>query len=247
MRILVLSRFNCVQRHPGSERAARRMEDRRFNKAWQKERLKLMRHFTAPSIKAQTYKRFTWHVFVQEGTSEDVIAEISKMGGSVVRVKKDDVDAAEALVRARTGLIVTVNLDTDDALAPDFLERVFTEVRQKNETMVFLRGMRYRPTPPWAASTKSQTNPFNVKVEKRAQVAETVFAHAHGTVDRVIDTGKPMWLQVVHGDNMDNLTLKRTRKDVNHASEVPKKFGIVPYSWYGRDANGSTGGQPRRV
>jgi hypothetical protein len=71
-------------------------------------------------------------------------------------------------------------------------------------------------------------------VEKRAEIAETVFASPHGKVDRVLDPHMAMWLQVVHGENMDNLTLKRTRRDLNLTSDVMKQFNIIPMPYYGR-------------
>ncbi len=190
------------------------MDARRFDPEWQERRLELMRHFTAPSIASQTDPNFSWYVFVQVGTPEAVEAEITKMGAHVVHVDTDDVDAAQKLVRARRGMVATVNLDTDDAIVPSFLERVRAEAKPKNEIFVFLRGYRYRPVPPNACSTKSRTNPFNTRVETKAQDAETVFALHHGKIDRVIDNGKPMWLQVIHGDNISNRSLKTTRRDV---------------------------------
>jgi hypothetical protein len=232
MHILVLSRFNCVQRHVTSERAKKRMEIRRFDEGWMARRLKLMQHFTAPSIKSQTDINFSWHVFIQKGTPRWVIYELKKIGCNVVTVDTDDVGAAQALVRSRRGTIATVNLDTDDAIHPTFLERFRVEAKPRNETFVFLRGYRYRTIPQWAVSTKDKSNPFVCRVDKYAEKAETAFEKVKAV--RVLDTSFPMWVRTVHDENMNQIKLRRTNKDVNQSRELLLTFDITPIPYYGR-------------
>lgn len=227
MHFIVLSRFNCVQRHVKGEQLKARMDNLRFNATWMVKRVELMKHFTAPSLQSQTDDNYSWYVLVQEGTPETIVEAIKELGARVVNVTIDDVDAAQRLVRTRRGAIATVNLDTDDAIAPTFLERIREEINGKrDETLVFLRGFRYRPLPAWAVGVKQEVNDFVIRFEKRAEKAKTVFDPVE--IDKIVDSTRPMWLQTVHGSNATGVRLQRARKDKNSVTEVGKLFNIVP-------------------
>lgn len=239
MKILLMSRFNTVYRHTASGRAVRKMETRRFSKDWMKDRISLMKRYTAPSVADQTNKSFDWYVFVQAGTPDWVLDEIRDMGANTVIVANDDAESAQLIARQNRGWIATVNLDTDDAISRDFIQCVHENLQEKNETFAFLRGMRHRDEPGldlWSFGFKSETNPFQVLVEKASE-AKTVFDRIHGKVDRVIDTGHPMWLIVIHGDNLDNHRLERSKRDKNDVSSISKHFSTNMTRGYGRGVN----------
>lgn len=255
MKLFLLSRFNTVQRvipkdtssrkhskdPAGHERrAGRRMRERRFNGEWMEQRLDLMRRYTAPSVKAQTDNRFDWFVFVQAGTPQSAIKRIEAMGAQVIVATKDDVQAAQDLIRKHRGMVASVNLDTDDALAPNFVEEFLAHApKEAGKTMAFLRGMVIRQITGkelYSISTRSDSNPFQGLVED-AKKAETIFSRNHKKVDKLVDLKQPMWLQVVHGDNIDNWKMHKSKKDQNVMSDLHKNFPVSPKTDYGRNVN----------
>lgn len=242
MRVMILSRFNVFHRNVGDERDARRMAERRFDKKWMDRRIDLMTRYTAASLKDQYDKRFDWYVFVQQGTPDRILDDIEELGAKVVEAERDDVDAAQDLVRSSSkGWVATVNLDTDDAISRNFVREVHRNTREKNEKFAFLRGCRHREVShanPWSVSYKSPTNPFQVVTEETKH-AVTVFNSIHGKVDRLIETSQPMWLMVLHGDNIDNRRLERTSRDENMFSSIPQYFSVMAKHNYGRRTNRS--------
>lgn len=242
MRVMILSRFNVVHRNVGDKRDARRMDERRFDRNWMNRRIDLMTRYTAASLKGQTDKGFDWYVFVQEGTPDTKLDEIEELGATVVEAARDDVDAAQDLVRSQRhhGWVATVNLDTDDAVSRDFVSTVRSCARERNETFAFLRGVRHREvegTDSWSVSWKSETNPFQVMTEQ-SKDALTVFNKIHSKTDRLINTNHPMWLMTLHGDNIDNRRLERTSRDKNLFQALPQYFSIIAKHNYGRNVNG---------
>ncbi|MCI0558178.1 MAG: putative rhamnosyl transferase [Nitrososphaera sp.] len=238
---MILSRFNVVHRHVGDSRDSRRMNERRFDRKWMNRRIDLMTRYTATSLKDQTDKGFDWYVFVQEGTPDTKLDEIEELGATVVEATRDDVDAAQDLVRSQRyhGWVATVNLDTDDAVSRDFVGTVRSYARERNERFAFLRGVRHREVEgvdPWSVSWKSETNPFQV-VTEQSKDALTVFNEIHGKTARLIDTPRPMWLMVLHGDNIDNRRLERTSRDENLFQGLPQYFSIMAKHNYGRNVN----------
>lgn len=239
MRLFILSRFNVVHRHTTERRSRRRMNDRRFNRQWLEQRLALMSRYTAPSINSQTDNRFEWYVFVQDRTPSDVVTRIKEMGAQVVVSKTDDVDAAQSVVRKYRGIIATLNLDTDDALSRDFVEEFHAHAGEHTGTFGFLRGMVLRQEigkPPFAIGWRSEKIPFQALIE-RGEKAETIFFRVHGKIDRLHDTHRPMWLQVIHGDNIDNWKLKKSKKDQNIIHHLNNHFTVYPKMDYGRNTN----------
>lgn len=240
MKVMLLSRFNTVHRNVGSERDARRMDDRRFDKEWMNRRIDLMTRYTAVSLKDQYDKRFEWYVFVQDGTPDRVMDDIEELGANLVVAERDDVDAAQDLVRSQPkGWVATVNLDTDDAISRNFIRAVHQHAREKDERFAFLRGCRHREESgksPWTVSHKSPTNPFQVLTEQNRN-ADTVFGTIHGKTDRLIETPVPMWLMVLHGDNIDNRRLERTSRDENMFQSLPQYFSVMAKHNYGRKSN----------
>lgn len=241
MQVLVLSRFNVVHRKVGDARDRRRMDDRRFNRKWMKARLDLMTRYTASSLRDQSNKNFDWFVFVQLGTPQSVMNDIEELGAQVVEVEIDDIEGAQRTVRQKRGWVATVNLDTDDAISRDFISEVHKRAREKEDRFAFLRGCRHREqsdAQPWTISYKSETNPFQVVTEP-AKDAKTVFNQIHNKPSRMIDTDHPMWLMLLHGDNIDNRSLERTKRDVNIFSIISQYFSVHCKQNYGRCTNRS--------
>jgi len=167
--------------------------------------------------------------------------DIEELGAQVVVVEIDDIEGAQRLVRTKRGWVATVNLDTDDALARDFIEQVHKHAKEKEDRFAFLRGCRHRElsnTMPWTVSYKSETNPFQVVVEP-AKEAKTVFNEIHNKPSRLIESAHPMWLMLLHGDNIDNRSLERTKRDVNMFSIVSQYFSVHCKQNYGRCTNRS--------
>ena len=229
-----------MHRNVGDERDARRMADRRFDKNWMNNRIDLMTRYTAASLKDQYDKRFDWYVFVQQGTPDRILDNIEELGATIVEAERDDVDAAQDLVRSQPkGWVATVNLDTDDAISRNFVRATHQHAKEKDNRFAFLRGCRHREVlgaNPWTVSYKSPTNPFQV-VTEQSKHALTVFNEVHRQPDRLIETPAPMWMMVLHGDNIDNRRLERTSRDENMFQSIPQYFSVMAKHNYGRNVN----------
>lgn len=241
MQVLVLSKFNVVHRNVGDKRDRRRMNDRRFSRKWMQSRVDLMTRYTATSLRDQTDKRFDWYVFVQLGTPQNVMNDIEELGAQIVEVEIDDIEGAQRLVRTKRGWVATVNLDTDDAISRDFIAQVHKHAKEREESFGFPRGCRHREqsnTLPWTVSYRSDTNPFQVLTEQ-AKDAKTIFNSIHNKPNRLIESTHPMWLILLHGDNIDNRSLERTKRDVNMYSGLFQYFSVHCRQNYGRCTNRS--------
>ena len=205
MDAFILTRFNCKQREVERGRPKDRMKERQFDEGYLTRRIKIMQELTSRSVKAQTVKPDGWLVFVQEGTPAHYIQAISAMGGQVVTVADSETDVVAA-GRSLPAGATTINLDSDDALARDFVHRV-TRI-PKPGRYVFLRGARLRLDPPFYWTTRSETNPFVI------DVGGNVFRFNHGHAIRsVIDVHRVMWAQTIHTDCIDNgVRLDRPRR-----------------------------------
>lgn len=221
--MIIYSRFNCRQHvidndsSVSNQLAARRMEARRFQESWLKDRLDLFNTYTLPSILSQTDKNFHWVGIVHPDSPKWFIDELEKISILDLKLSEWDVDAKVS------GDDFTVNLDTDDALSRNFVEEA-KKVDFQGET-IFPLGMRYRENHGgYLIYTRTNYCHFNIVQHP----SMTVLDGAHGQTglkkNIVESIRKPMWLEILHGDNIMNLVMKKTRKDKNLAQQVASRY-----------------------
>lgn len=194
------------------------MEKYRFDDQWLRDRITLFKHYTYPSVKAQTDQRFKWTGVVHKDSPRWFLDELHLFERiKIVEVERDtDIENPND---------VTVNLDSDDALSRYFIKEAKAR-RSKNQASYFEVGTKCRISTGAFIRVRSNTNPFTIVPAGE----HTVFDYSHGTwPDPYIMKNLPtMWLQTIHTANIDN-RLKKPRQTVpSDYSNVSEYFEINP-------------------
>jgi hypothetical protein len=194
--------------------------DKPPDRTWLDHRFRLFDSFCYPSVRAQGCQDFTWLVLFDAATPTEYRKKIEKYQewDRFVPVYVDEVMSVEAFARMKDRVIgdragspeilVTTQLDNDDALHRTYIERIQSEV--KGEAFEFInasngyvldyeRNRLYRK--------RDLSNPFVSLIEPFRDF-KTVWCGPHPKLStfgpiRQIET-EPLWLQVVHGKNISN-------------------------------------------
>jgi hypothetical protein len=198
----LLTRFNVrmpIYRHPGDD--------------WLPGRLELFKRYCLPSFRGQTVQTFTWLVFLDSDSPDWLRTTIETTMSDIVHpVYVDGLFTAEyaaAVVAelATTPFVMTTRVDNDDAVATDFVETIQREFAgQRLEFVNLVNGAQYADEKVYLRPYTK--NPFLTLIESVTDgPPKTVFIKRHYEVDKVgpvrnVRTEHPMWLQVVHGENV---------------------------------------------
>jgi hypothetical protein len=190
------------------------------DRAWLDHRFHLFDSFCYPAVRSQTCQDFTWLVFFDAATPEDYREKIEGYHGweRFVPVFVDEVMSIESFARMKDRLIgdrvnapdmlITTQLDNDDALHRRYIECVQHEVHEGKLEFInasngyvldFERHHLYRK--------RDVSNPFISLIEPFRDF-RTVWCGPHPELStfgpiRQVET-EPLWLQVVHGRNKYN-------------------------------------------
>lgn len=205
---VLLTRFNIAS--PGREVAIRN------SPGWLDRRFGLFEQFCLPSIAGQTERNFHWLIYFDKDTPAEFKERIERDRAIfnftprfVAMFDKALIaDDVRALAKPGEDLIVTTRLDNDDALSSDFVHRVqAAAVDAPAQTVLnFTQGIAMRNGRLYTASDHS--NPFTSLVERDLPTMETIWAKSHHELGEkwtiVQVPSQPLWLQVVHGENVTN-------------------------------------------
>jgi N-acetylglucosaminyl-diphospho-decaprenol L-rhamnosyltransferase len=217
---VVLTRFNLPSQ--GAESLIRAKD------GWLRERVDLFEQYTIPSVRAQTVTAFAWIVYLDPESPEWLTRRLAPHinGGLFVAHYRESVAWDEVVVDARelTGgngkVLVTTNLDNDDALATDFIERVQAEAARGWRgalyitTGLILYGDR-------VYLRQDHDNAFCSVVESWSD-PQTAWRDWHVMLRHHMPVrsvhGAPAWLQVVHGRNVSNRPRGRLANPVRYVA-----------------------------
>lgn len=222
----LITRFNLAT--PDREASFRNLP------GWLEARFDLFRRYCLPSIAAQSCQDFDWLVFFDENTPDWARSEILRLHPvrpfhAIFTPIFDNGGWARA-VRAIAGppragrRLLTSNLDNDDALAIDYIERVR---RKALETSV--RGRFAINVPDGLIFSENRIylhrhrqNAFTNLVEPDDGDFSTTMTIRHmelaDHVPVIQAEGKPGWLQVIHDTNVSNRVRgRRVSTDRTHA------------------------------
>jgi len=209
---VLITRFNLAT--PGREAAFRRASD------WLAGRFDLFERYCLPSVREQTWQDFTWLVLFDSETPQWARERIARAQSACrftpVFTALFDHTGWGRMVRDAIGppvarrIVVTSNLDNDDAIAADYLERLRDAATQHwhgetfainvTEGLVLARQRLYRFAHP--------ANAFTTLVESDSDRLRTTMTIRHNELAHHVPIvqvpGKPGWLQVVHGGNVSN-------------------------------------------
>jgi GT2 family glycosyltransferase len=203
---VLLTRFNLPT--PGPESFVRARE------GWLRERVDLFERYTVPSVAGQSVSDFRWIVYLDPESPAWLVERLQPHidRGLFVALYRESVSWPDvaADVRAQTGaerdILLTTNLDNDDAVAMDFVERLQELARVHRRAAIYLSNgliahddAVYLRRDPWNAFCS---------VAESWDAPGTAWNDWHTLLRRhypaVVDRGAPAWLQVVHGGNVSN-------------------------------------------
>ena len=202
----LLTRFNLPS--GGSEAVIR------ASKEWLTRRVALFERYCLPSVQAQTATNFGWVIYFDPESPDWLRERIEDWSahGLVSPVFRASVTNAEMLSDIETNVgrtsseLMTTNVDNDDALAIDFVERLQSAPRTPGRHAVYLaRGLIYCGDRVYAR--RDPGNAF-CSVREEWDGARMCWAEIHNRLSRAMPVqvmeGAPAWLQVVHGTNVSN-------------------------------------------
>jgi hypothetical protein len=129
----------------------------------------------------------------------------------------------EAHVGRKTDWLITTNLDNDDALAADFVERVQSAPRTDGRCAVYLGNGLIRH----GGNVYARRDPVNAfcSVREPWVGARSWGSEWHNLLGRTMSIqvlgGSPGWLQVVHGTNVTNRVRGRLTTPAPHRRLFP--------------------------
>ncbi|MGA8046143.1 MAG: glycosyltransferase [Dermatophilaceae bacterium] len=201
-----LTRFNLPS--PGVESLIR------SDDAWLRERVRLFESYTLPAVLAQTRSDHTWLIYLDPLSPEWLKARMHLLEQSHVAtpryaVSDHPADVArdiDDILDSNVDRVITSNLDNDDGLARDFVERLYAVATpREREAVYFARGLVRCDENLYLHTDRR--NAFVAVAEPREAMV-TCWVDWHNRVGRHMPVhmveGAPAWLQVVHGRNVSN-------------------------------------------
>jgi len=203
---VLITRFNVPT--PGRESLIRAKD------GWLRDRVDLFERFCAPSVEGQTNQDFHWLIYFDPESPGWLMEWLDANGASrrftpVFRTSVSNaemVDDLRRLTGARGDVLLTTNLDNDDGLAVDFVERLQAAVSGTARQAIYLtHGLILCDRRVYLRTDRH--NAF-CSVAETWDAPVTAWADWHNRLGLAMPVkevaGPPAWLQVVHGRNVSN-------------------------------------------
>ena len=228
---VLLTRFNLPSKGPESLIRAKQ--------GWLMRRVELFERYTIPSVAAQTVPGLHWIVYFDPESPRWLLDRLGPYvsSGAFTPIFREEATWREVgadarqLTGARGSLLITTNLDNDDALANDFIERIQRLARPGETRALFLeRGLiccggraylrRDRDNAfcsvaePWSAEPRTAWRDWHTMLRNHMPV--------------ISSAGPPAWLQVVHGENVSNRVRGRLTDPSRHQALFPGLIDSLP-------------------
>ncbi len=210
---LLLTRFNVRE----SELFKQALDE-----TWLDGRVRLFEKYCLPSIQKQTRKNFKWIILWDGGTPDkyrDLERKYSKMVGCQLHFEYlaswyDYNNLSPVLskyIDNGSSHIITSRIDSDDAIASDYISCVNSSVKDSNVPyfIAFPHGAQYFSEKNTFFDVQYKLNHFTSLVEPANGEFSSVLKFNHTEIQPsqkvlYISTPDPMWLEVVHGGNILN-------------------------------------------
>lgn len=228
---VLLTRFNLPSQGPESLIRAK--------DGWLKRRIELFERYTIPSIAAQTVSDFHWIVYVDPESPQWLLDRLRPhiTSGVFTPIFREEATWREVgadarqLTGAHGSLLITTNLDNDDALAADFMERIQGLALPGETRALFLeRGLIVRRER--AYLRRDPDNAFCSVAEPWSPQPATAWRDWHillrNHMPVIASAGAPGWLQVVHGENVSNRVRGRLADPTRYRVLFPGLIESLP-------------------
>ncbi|MFL4473465.1 glycosyltransferase [Paeniglutamicibacter sp. MACA_103] len=203
---VLLTRFNLPSKGPESYIRAR--------DGWLSERVALFERYCLPSVEAQTSSNFHWIVYFDPESPQWLRDRILLWSseGTITAIFREEVPHAELIsdIRAVTGArhrqLLSTNLDNDDGLSVDFVERLQQVHPADTRSAIYLtRGLIKKGGRLYSRTDRN--NAFCSVREDWGSVV-TCWADWHNLLSHQMPVleigGDAAWLQVIHDLNVSN-------------------------------------------
>lgn len=227
---VLLTRFNLPT--PGPESFVRAQE------GWLRNRIELFLRHTVPTVRAQTVQDFSWIIYFDLESPAWLIERLTPLinDGVFIALYRNEVGWRDVLhdVRAVTGgrgsILLTTNLDNDDAIAIDFVERLQAVARRQTGSALYLRTGLIMQGGHLYLRDDSENAFCSVGESWDAPVTAWRDWHTHlsNHLPVVSKAGPPAWLQVVHGQNVSNRVRGRIVDPARYRALFPGQFDDLP-------------------
>ncbi|OMH23859.1 hypothetical protein BKD30_10840 [Tersicoccus phoenicis] len=203
---VLLTRFNLPS--PGVESLVRAKE------GWLRNRQSLFERYCLPSVRAQVQRSFHWIIYLDVQSPDWLKNRITELShdGLFVPIYREEVPRDDLLkdIRAVTGaagdVLLTTNLDNDDAVAVDFVARLQKGVAGTARRALYLTNGLIMQTDALYRH-RDVSNAF-CSVAESWNAPVTCWSDWHNRLEYSMPAtrlhGAPGWLQVVHGGNVSN-------------------------------------------
>ena len=201
-----LTRFNLPSR--GFESLVRAQD------GWLRERIELFERYCLRSVKAQTSQDFHWIIYFDPESPAWLLDRMQQLNRdrTFIPLFRTAVTPSELLqdiraaVRGDRQLLLTTNLDNDDGLAVDFVERLQKAAGGEGSTAIYLAsGLVKRDS---SVFLRRDPNNAFCSVSTPWSTPVTCWAAWHNMLGQSMNVrtlhGSPAWLQVVHDHNVSN-------------------------------------------
>lgn len=202
----LLTRFNLPS--VGEESIIRAQD------GWLRDRWELFVRYTLPSVRAQTCRNFRWLIYFDPESPQWLIDRVAPLveAGDFIALYRTQVPHATLLADLRDafsdrhGQLITSNIDNDDGLASDFVDRLQRMPGSAPRAALYLtHGLIKRG--PELYVREDRRNAF-VAVRESWATPVTCWMDWHTLLEQhmpvVESDGPPAWLQVIHGANVSN-------------------------------------------
>jgi hypothetical protein len=204
---VILTRFNLPSKGPESLIRAK--------DGWLQRRVAFFEQYTIPSVVAQTVSGCHWIVYFDPESPRWLLERLGPHAASGVFTPifreeatwREVGEDARQLTGARGRLLITTNLDNDDALAADFLARI-QRLARPGETLALFLEQGLIAFGERAYLRCDRDNAFCSVAEPWTKEPATAWRDWHTMLRKhmpvIVSAGAPGWLQVVHGENVSN-------------------------------------------
>ncbi len=220
---VLLTRFNLPSR--GYESLVRAKH------GWLRERLELFEAYCLPSVRSQSCRPSCWIIYFDPDSPAWLMDRVRVLSadGLFIPVLRAEVSSTQLIEDIETALgrrgefLLTTNLDNDDGLATDFIERLRSVAPTSGARAIYLVNGLIRTHD----STYVRTDEDNAFCSVLSPWADprTCWADWHNRLRRAMPVvhlhGDPAWLQVVHESNVSNRVHGRRVPPANYASHFP--------------------------
>lgn len=186
-----------------------------LNDEWLRYRWRIFTGYTHKTINNQSSRSFDWFVLCHPESPDWLKQEARALGSRVPThfIFGDDPAVRDLISEAgELDAVLTTRLDSDDGLHKDAMLRIgqyFEQCPELYDVLNFECGYQYDVSSQRLGFNRLPSPPFATMIHRRP--IEDPFFHGHEHHDlprhwryRDISFGDPLFLQIIHGDNLIN-------------------------------------------